>query len=993
MIAIALQAGDALDPGLVRVTDDVRPPVKVMAGTTAYAVFAGGHEDGTRFCGLVPLRAADAHPGRIFADLLPQQPQAAVTPGASLETVRSVMHAHPVDAVAVCEGEVFVGAVTRDSLQRTLLREEQRKRATSDRAHAAVLELFALSSSHGVETELLQRGINALTGLLGAKYGAIGILGPDGELSDFIHTGISPALAAQIGSLPHGKGLLEVASEHGAALRVDDMARHPRSVGFPPNHPPMKSLLAAAITLHEAAYGWVYLCDREDGKPFSATDEQLVVAYAQALAMMIGEGHGRARLSQLAGAIEQTADAVIITDATGVIEFVNPAFEQQTGFRQAEVLGKTPRILKSDHHDPRFFRKLWKQVLRGETFRDVILNRRKDGSVFHEAMSIAPIRNDRGAITHFVSAGSDVTAFVETRDLVTRLGEILDRSANEIYVFDATTLRFLQVNAGAQENLGYSREELDALTPVDLYPEFDSVRFEALLAPLRLGEQEIVIFESEHRRKEGSRYPVEIRLQWSGAEQTPVFVAIVLDITERRRQEARLNFLAYHDSLTGLPNRVALIDHLVQAMAEADRHKRLVAVLFVDLDRFKNINDTLGHDAGDRLLTAVAQRLSGCVRPGDTVGRHGGDEFTMVLANVAHVDHVATVAQTIMNHFREPFCIEGCELFVSLSVGIALYPLDHDRPDVLLRHADAAMYHAKESGRDNFQFFIAEINERMHRQLDLDNALRQALERQEFLLHYQPQIDLATGQVIGVEALVRWQRGGEMVSPLEFIPRAEETGLIVPIGEWVLIEACRQLQAWDVAGGPALRMAVNLSPRQFREASLAGQIEAVLDQFDLAPERLMLELTEGVLMHDPEGAFQVLNGLHAQGIQLAVDDFGTGYSSLGYLNRFPLDELKIDKSFVGEITENPEDAAIAHAVIQLARSLGIQVMAEGVETSEQLAFLCQRGCQGGQGYYFSRPLPSVEVMAFLAEQSPFSLPSIQVCSPPAQRVSRFGGRH
>ncbi len=435
---------------------------------------------------------------------------------------------------------------------------------------------------------------------------------------------------------------------------------------------------------------------------------------------------------------------------------------------------------------------------------------------------------------------------------------------------------------------------------------------------------------------------------------------------EKYRDQESLATMAYYDALTGLPNRVLLQDRLHQAIIEANRHERLVALLFMDLDRFKSINDTLGHERGDLLLKKVAQRLQSCVRPGDTVARPGGDEFIVVLADVAHVDDVSRVTHKIIDVFSLPFEIGGRELFVTCSIGITLYPFDDRDIETLYRNADAAMYHAKDEGGNNFQFYSAEMNAQSFKHLVLENALRRAIERDELRLHYQPQVDLHSGRMVGAEALVRWQHPElGLVSPADFILLAEETGLIVPIGEWVLRQACAQARAWQDAGLPPLRVAVNLSARQFRQKNLLDVITTALQHVDLEPKWLEVEVTESLVMGDVNRAIDVLRGLERMGVSVAMDDFGTGYCSLSYLRRLPIDVIKIDRSFIEHIPDNPDDVAIATAIIALAKSLQLTVVAEGVETQAQLNFLRQHGCDTAQGYYYSRPLPPEDFVRFL----------------------------
>lgn len=428
---------------------------------------------------------------------------------------------------------------------------------------------------------------------------------------------------------------------------------------------------------------------------------------------------------------------------------------------------------------------------------------------------------------------------------------------------------------------------------------------------------------------------------------------------DRMQAQARIAYLAHHDSLTGIANRATFNLRLTEALIGAAPRQRSVGVAFIDVDRFKNINDSLGHETGDALLRAVAERLAECIRRGDTLARLGGDEFSLVLADMGHPEDAAVVAQKIVASFAQPFQVAGQELFVTASVGVALYPNDGADADTLLKNADIAMYRAKEGGRNTFQFFTAEMNQKISRRLAIEHHLRKALVRNELSLHYQPQVNLHNGRVMGVEALLRWDHPDlGSVSPAEFIPVAEETGLIMPIGEWVLRTACVQQRAWEVEGVRGLKMSVNLSARQFQQKNLAEVVMGVLAATDLSPESLTLELTESALMQNAEYAVAALNSLHAQGIGLSVDDFGTGYASLSYLKRFPIDVLKIDRSFVNDITTDPDDAAIAQAIITMAHSLGISVLAEGVETTEQLAFLTHHDCDAMQGYYFSRPVPA-----------------------------------
>jgi diguanylate cyclase (GGDEF)-like protein len=443
-------------------------------------------------------------------------------------------------------------------------------------------------------------------------------------------------------------------------------------------------------------------------------------------------------------------------------------------------------------------------------------------------------------------------------------------------------------------------------------------------------------------------------------------------IVQRKRAEERLHYLAHYDDLTGLPNRVLFTDRLKQAMFEANRHARLVGVAFLDLDRFKTINDSLGHSIGDMLLKGVAERLNRCVREGDTVARLAGDEFTLVLADMAHVDHASQVARKVLDSLSRPFHIAGQELFTSASLGMTLYPFDDDSVEGLLRNADIAMYRAKDQGGNGYQFYSADMTAKAHERLSLENDMRRALEREEFFLDYQPIVALRDKTVVALEALVRWrhpQRG--LISPAEFIPLAEETGLILNIGEWVLRSAVGECARLTRAGYTGMRVAVNLSAHQLHHAELTRMIQRMLTSAGARSNQLQIEITESVLMSNVDRTAATLDALSDMGIEISLDDFGTGYSSLSYLKRFPIDVLKIDRSFVRDIPTDPDDSAIASAIISMAHNLGIQVVAEGVETEEQLNFLRDHDCDTVQGYYLSRPKPAEEIARYLSAKKPF----------------------
>ncbi|MES2355535.1 MAG: EAL domain-containing protein [Pseudomonadota bacterium] len=446
------------------------------------------------------------------------------------------------------------------------------------------------------------------------------------------------------------------------------------------------------------------------------------------------------------------------------------------------------------------------------------------------------------------------------------------------------------------------------------------------------------------------------------------YVWVSRDMTELKKSEEQLKRLAFYDSMTGLPNRALFKDRLAGALIIAQRQETLVGVIYLDLDRFKVINDSLGHPVGDALLQAVAAKLKGALRKSDTVARLGGDEFVIMMPTIARPEDAATVAKTLLAALSRPLQVEGNEFHVTASLGISVYPQDGDTHDILLKNADAAMYRAKEQGNNNFQFYTRQLGEDAQARITLESALHRALEQREFELHYQPKVDLKTGQISGVEALIRWrhpERG--MVPPDQFIRLAEEIGLIVPIGEWVLKTACEQAKAWHANGYSNISMAVNLSARQFRQHDILGTVRRVLADTGLPPEYLELELTESVFMKDSDSVLEALRQLKALGVFLSLDDFGTGYSSLSYLRRFPIDVVKIDRSFTRDVTDSDDDASLTKAIIAMAKSLNMRTVAEGVETEGQLNFFLENRCDAIQGYFFSRPLPTDGMTALLRE--------------------------
>lgn len=654
---------------------------------------------------------------------------------------------------------------------------------------------------------------------------------------------------------------------------------------------------------------------------------------------------------------------------------VNRKFASMLGYEPEEMHGVASGRFAAD--EQRAAREQRRQALLSSGAREVTSEKCllcKDGSSVWVSVVTSVMRAEDGRPRHFLSVVQDISA--------RRAAELALRESEEKFRQLADNIpEIFWITDVRQRKLHY------------LSPGFETLTGTRLADVMRRPRSWLQVVHPEDRERvrlarkglPRAEYNIEYRIvladgsvRWVHDQAFPVrdamgevyrIAGIGADVTHRKEAEEKLVYLAHYDGLTGLPNRVLFFDRLKQTLAQAGRRGVRAAVMFLDLDRFKVVNDTLGHAIGDELLRHVAQRLSGCVRVGDTVCRFSGDEFVLIVNDLAEAEDARLIAQKVLQAFVDPFRVCGHEIFVSTSIGISMYPTDCEDEQALLKDADTAMYRAKESGRNNFQFYTREMNARAMYRLKLENSLRHALERGEFRLHYQPKACLHTGRVTGVEALLRWERPDHgLVAPADFVPLLEDTGLIVPVGEWVIAEACRQIALWRASGREPVSVAINISARQFAARNLGETVKRVLDEHAANPRYIELELTESLLMVNTEEAVRTLEYLKALGLKLSIDDFGTGYSSLSYLKRFPIDALKIDRSFIDEITTDVGDATITRAVIGMAHNLGLKVVAEGVETEEQIAFLSANGCDEAQGYYFARPRPAGEITEWLGRE-------------------------
>jgi diguanylate cyclase (GGDEF)-like protein/PAS domain S-box-containing protein len=794
-------------------------------------------------------------------------------------------------------------------------------------------------------------------------------------------------------------------------------------------------------------------------------------------------------------AVDASSSGIAITDALAgdyPVIYCNRAFEQITGYTSQELMGKNLRMLAGPLTEPEGITSIRDAMSACRDCRLSLTGYRKDGTPFNSEVSISPLFDNTGHVTHFINVSNDITATQQAAAENARLAAMIAASP------DAISSSNIQGNVdiwnpGAERLYGYTAEEIRGVAVSKVVPEDQRENFSVMRQRVLAGES-FIGHETERITKEGRRitvslslapvrdhegkvvgmtgiaqdvsemrealaqlhaserkfrlalnaipdafvmYDTDLRLQFANSKavamygsplysivhrtdaeilplettqtytptlelardskstqsvegilavrdrQYPIFatyvpmlddsgqlstvLGIITDLTNRKQMEERLAFMAQYDALTGLPNRYLLLDRLDAAIIRAQRNSTLLGVMFLDLDRFKEVNDTRGHAAGDILLQQVSERLAGALRATDTIARLGGDEFTVLVENTSSIDEITAIADKIRATFSNPFETEAGEIFTTTSIGITIYPFDGNERDALLKNADVAMYIAKQE-RNAWQLYHPEMNANTAARLGIEGQLRRALEREEFELYFQSQIELKTGAIIGVEALIRWNnRDLGSVAPGDFIPIAEETGLIVPIGEWILRAACAHCKEWERAGVSPLTVAVNIAAPQFRRSNLLRLVESALSECSLDPHWLALEITESSIMKHAEQTIKTLQDLRALGVQLAIDDFGTGYSSLSYLKRFPVDKIKVDQSFVQDINNDPNDAAIVSAILAMSKQLSLKTVAEGVETVGQLEFLASMQCDEYQGYHFSRALPASDIPKLLLE--------------------------
>lgn len=689
-------------------------------------------------------------------------------------------------------------------------------------------------------------------------------------------------------------------------------------------------------------------------------------------------------LSDLTYALDESC-IIAMTDQQGIIQFANKKFCELSQYSREELLGQNHRILSSGYHSKEFFRNLWKTICSGEVWRGEIRNRTKDGSFYWVHTTIVPLMNEQGKPYRYFTLRVDIT---EQKHIEAKLhGALKDEftstqkkleenqllyqslykhSQDAVFTFD-TNAKIISMNPATEKLLGYSFEEFKHIEiPELIVDKYWPIHLRCFNKALN-GEPQNFDIAVYHQNGERiflnlTYLPIIVDQRING------IYTIGKDITEKKKAQKLNSYLAHHDELTKLLNRRGFEEKLTKALANAKRTHQKLAVMYLDLDRFKNINDTLGHYIGDRLLEKLALRLQAQLSEEHCIGRMGGDEFMVLVSNIENEEDLVGYAKILLACLEEPFFIEENELYVTASIGISMFPDNGDNVIDLMKHADIALYKVKDQGRNNYQIYSKIMDQSSYQRFMLERDLRKALINDEFTIHYQPRFDSISRNMTSAEALIRWNHPKHgLIKPTEFIPMAEETGLIIPIGRWVKRKVCEQLVKWKKEGIPVVPISINFSPQSFLQRNFAKNIRGILDEFNIEGRLLEIEITENSLMKNEEVVIRTINELKEMGIKIYIDDFGTGYSSFSYLKDYKIDGIKIDRSFIRNISYQSENAGITAAMIQLAQLLNIDVVAEGVETEEELLFLHHQNCSQVQGFLFSMPLPIVDFERFLRE--------------------------
>ncbi|MEJ2414652.1 MAG: EAL domain-containing protein [Sulfurimonas sp.] len=667
-------------------------------------------------------------------------------------------------------------------------------------------------------------------------------------------------------------------------------------------------------------------------------------------------------------AVQHGDNSIVLTDPERNIVFVNDVFEKVTGYTAEEVIGKNPRILKSDLQDPQTYVEMYEQLEQGKSWKGELINKRKNGSLFYERASIVPIfLNDN--LINYLAIKLDITEYIQKNKVLRQAASVFDNTEEAIIIADVEG-NVVSVNKAFEEMYGYNMDDLAGHDLSILHSGKHDQNFYTHMWDEIL-HNDVYKGKMINKAKDGEEIPVWTTIKTVRDKDNQIlnYIDVQTDLRAIEKSEAKADYLAYHDPLTGLYNRVSFEEFLAHALLIAKRNKQQLAILFIDLDRFKVINDTLGHDIGDQVLINVSERLQSILRESDFISRWGGDEFVVILHDVVSQSFVAMVARKIIEFLKEPIYIDHHHFAITASIGISMYPENGIDDKTLIKYADSAMYQAKENGKNNFYFYTQEFSEEAQEKLNIDIALHNALEKNEIYMVFQPQYSLKDNKIVSVEALVRWENETlGLVPPDKFIPIAEDNGYIVDLGYFIFEESCKKYKEMKKGGVDLQWIAINVSSIQFKEVGLLEILQSTIKRYDMKPSEIEIEITERFLMDNTEANIKKIQEFRDHGFKISIDDFGTGYSSMSYLKQLPIDTIKIDKSFISDINDGSSDNAIIEAIIALSKTLNYTIVAEGIETQEQQKFLVRHQCDIGQGYLFSIPKQSQEIIEEFKEE-------------------------